>query len=312
MKLCVILPVYNAAKYLEMCLDSLLNQTFSDFIIIAVNDASTDNSGKILDEYASKDSRVLVFHFSENKGDPVATQFALELLRYMNIEFVARMDADDICLLDRFEKQITFLEQNPEIDILGGQMQNIDENGIDLESVSNVPLNDDMIKVNFLLASANILNPTAMWRNSVISSLPIRYDIAETACDYGMWIQLSAYKRKFANLPDILVKYRIHSNQSSQKVDKVHRAVGIILPHYLHAIFPELSPDDIKILTMISNGRNISLSIESFKLAIQAYSKVLNRSVSVIGENRAEVIKIFDERMSNIQQAINAYYNSKK
>lgn len=312
MKLCVILPVYNAAKYLEMCLDSLLNQTFSDFIIIAVNDASTDNSGKILDEYASKDSRISVFHFSENKGDPVATQFALELLRYMNIEFVARMDADDICILDRFEKQITFLEQNPEIDILGGQMQNIDENGIDLESVSNVPLNDDMIKVNFLLASANILNPTAMWRNSVISSLPIRYDIAETACDYGMWIQLSAYKRKFANLPDILVKYRIHSNQSSQKVDKVHRAVGIILPHYLHAIFPELSPDDIKILTMISNGRNISLSIESFKLAIQAYSKVLNRSISVIGENRAEVIKIFDERMSNIQQAINAYYNSKK
>ena len=60
MKLCVILPVYNAEKYLKMCLDSLLNQTFSDFIIIAINDASTDNSGKILDEYASKWPRNII------------------------------------------------------------------------------------------------------------------------------------------------------------------------------------------------------------------------------------------------------------
>lgn len=301
MKLCVILPVYNAEKYLEKCLESLSNQTFRDFIILVVNDASTDHSGQILDEYAQKEPRLNVFHFAENKGNPVATQFMLERLCSVNVEFAARMDADDICLPDRFEKQIAFLSQNPDIDVLGGQMSHIDENGVDLAFCSDVPLNDEIIKVKFLSAAANILNPTAMWRNKVISSLPIRYDIAETACDYGMWVQLASHKRKFANLPDVLVKYRLHSNQASQKVAKVQRAVSIILSQYLKAIFPELSRNDIQMLTMICNGRNVSLSIDEYLSVIQAYEWIQNRNVSVLGENRAAVISFFAEKIESIK-----------
>ena len=66
MKLAVILPAYNAENFLTECLDSLLNQTFSDFCILAVNDASTDNTGDILESYATKDARLRVYHLPQH------------------------------------------------------------------------------------------------------------------------------------------------------------------------------------------------------------------------------------------------------
>ena len=96
MKLAVILPAYNAENFITECLDSLLNQTFSDFCILAVNDDSTDNTGKILENYAAKDARLRVYHFSENQGEPAVMQFIMDILKDMDMEYVARMDADCI------------------------------------------------------------------------------------------------------------------------------------------------------------------------------------------------------------------------
>ena len=119
MKLAVMLPAYNAENFLTECLESLLNQTFSDFCILAVNDASTDNTGKILETYAAKDARLRVYHLPQNQGEPAVMQFVMDMLNYMNVEYVARMDADDICVTHRFEKQVQYLDEHPEIDILG-------------------------------------------------------------------------------------------------------------------------------------------------------------------------------------------------
>ena len=101
---------YNAENFITECLDSLLNQTFSDFCILAVNDASTDNTGKILENYAAKDARLRVYHLPQNQGEPAVMQFAMDMLNYMNVEYVARMDADDICVPHRFEKQVQYLD----------------------------------------------------------------------------------------------------------------------------------------------------------------------------------------------------------
>ena len=108
MKLAVILPAYCAEAYLPECLDSVLNQTFRNFFVIAVNDASKDKTGEILEAYAARDSRLQVFHLPENRGEPFVCQFAMDMLKDREVEYVARMDADDICTLDRFEKQISF------------------------------------------------------------------------------------------------------------------------------------------------------------------------------------------------------------
>ena len=119
MKLAVILPAYNAENFIAECLESLLNQTFSDFCILAVNDASTDNTGNILEDYAAKDTRLRVYHLPQNQGEPAVMQFAMDMLNYMNVEYVARMDADDICVPHRFDRQVQYLDEHPEIDILG-------------------------------------------------------------------------------------------------------------------------------------------------------------------------------------------------
>ena len=108
MKLAVILPAYCAEAYLPECLDSVLNQTFRDFFVIAINDASTDKTGEILEAYATKDSRLQVFHLPENRGEPFACQFAMDMLKDVEVEYVARMDADDICALDRLKTDSVF------------------------------------------------------------------------------------------------------------------------------------------------------------------------------------------------------------
>ena len=150
MKLAVILPAYCAEAYLPECLDSVLNQTFRDFFVIAVNDASKDKTGEILEAYAARDSRLQVFHLPENRGEPFVCQFAMDMLKDVEVEYVARMDADDICTLDRFEKQIQFLDSHPEIDIVGSQATIFFDDQTGREPVlSDLPLLDKDIKAFF-------------------------------------------------------------------------------------------------------------------------------------------------------------------
>ena len=102
MKLAVILPAYCAEAYLPECLDSVLNQTFRDFFVIAINDASTDKTGEILEAYAAKDSRLQVFHLPENKGEPFVCQFAMDMLKDVKVEYVARMGCGRYLCLGSF------------------------------------------------------------------------------------------------------------------------------------------------------------------------------------------------------------------
>lgn len=298
MKLNVILPVYNAEQYLEECLDSLLNQTFKDFMVFAVNDASSDNSGKILDRYAQKDARLKVFHFLQNSGDSAATQFALTAAYQTDAIYTARMDADDICLPDRFQKQIDYLDQHRDIDVLGGQTQNI--NGTN-SYVTSVPLSDDKIKFQLVLACANLLNPTVMWRNSTVAPLNIPYCQTKTASDYAMWVSLAIHRCKFANLPDILVKYRIHQNQASRKVAEITQSAMVSLTRYLGVLFSELDEKEIAALAAISPVGEVCLSIEAYQQAVSAYHNVKKRTHSVLGEDRQALIALYDERIAKIQ-----------
>ena len=218
MKLAVMLPAYNAENFITECLDSLLNQTFSDFCILAVNDASTDNTGDILESYATKDARLRVYHLPQNQGEPAVMQFAMDMLNYMNVEYVARMDADDICVPHRFERQVQYLDEHPEIDILGSNALLFNDGQTDkMSKVSTLPLLDKDIKAHFSLARDNIINPSSMWRHSSIKALAINYAQTATAPDFHMWVQCALHKKKFANLPEPLLLYRLHPGQESKK-----------------------------------------------------------------------------------------------
>jgi len=263
MKLAVILPAYNAENFLTECLDSLLNQTFSDFCILAVNDASTDNTGGILESYATKDTRLRVYHFSENQGEPAVMQFAMDMLNYMNVEYVARMDADDICVPHRFERQVQYLDEHPEIDILGSNALLFNDGQTDKTSkVSKLPLLDKDIKAHFSLARDNIINPSSMWRHSSIKALNINYAQTATAPDFHMWIQCALHKKKFANLPEPLLLYRLHPGQESKKHDKISESVQYSMELWISHLFPELTPKEVSLLSLILHGKTIKLRRE--------------------------------------------------
>ena len=111
----IIIPVYNVAPYLRVCLNSILSQSFGDFETIVINDGSTDNSGDIGDEYAQKDNRIKIYH-QENRGISSALNIGLETAKGRWIYFV---DGDDWLSFDALKRMVQCLDNNPEIDILG-------------------------------------------------------------------------------------------------------------------------------------------------------------------------------------------------
>ena len=304
MKLVVILPAYNAENFITECLESLLNQTFSDFCILAVNDASTDNTGKILEDYAAKDTRLRVYHFSENQGEPAVMQFTMDILKEMDVEYVARMDADDVCIPQRFERQIQYLDSHPEIDILGSNAVRFYEGQTRAPKFTNHPLLDKDIKAHFSLARGNIINPTTMWRHSSIKDLPINYAQTATAPDFHMWVQCALHQKKFANLPEPLLVYRLHQGQESKKHDKISESVQYSMELWISHLFPELTPKEVSLLSLILHGKSIKLRTEEFEIAFNAYDKVRsNNEISLFGEDRETMFSILDTYTQALKKA---------
>ena len=307
MKLAVILPAYNAENFIAECLESLLNQTFSDFCILAVNDASTDNTGNILEDYAAKDTRLRVYHLPQNQGEPAVMQFAMDMLNYMNVEYVARMDADDICVPHRFEKQVQYLDEHPEIDILGSNALLFNNGKTDKATkVSTLPLLDKDIKAHFSLARDNIINPSSMWRHSSIKALGINYAQTATAPDFHMWVQCALHKKTFANLPEPLLLYRIHQAQASKIHDKISESVQYSMELWISHLFPELTPKEVSLLSLILHGKTIKLRTEEFEIAFSAYDKVRsNNGDSRFGEDREIMFSILDRHTQALK---NVFY----
>ena len=307
MKLAVILPAYNAENFIAECLESLLNQTFSDFCILAVNDASTDNTGNILEDYAAKDTRLRVYHLPQNQGEPAVMQFAMDMFNYMNVEYVARMDADDICVPHRFEKQVQYLDEHPEIDILGSNALLFNNGKTDKATkVSTLPLLDKDIKAHFSLARDNIINPSSMWRHSSIKALGINYAQTATAPDFHMWVQCALHKKTFANLPEPLLLYRIHQAQASKIHDKISESVQYSMELWISHLFPELTPKEVSLLSLILHGKTIKLRTEEFEIAFSAYDKVRsNNGDSRFGEDREIMFSILDRHTQALK---NVFY----
>ncbi len=213
MKLTVLLPVYNAEKFLNEALDSILSQTFKDFEILAIDDHSTDSSLKILKKYSDKDKRIRILTNSKNLG---VTQTLNLGLKNIQTEFVARMDADDICAPERFERQIKFLDTHQDVSVCGTWIYIFTK--VPKLGFSYMPPTDsDEIKACFLFENC-IQHPTIMFRVAALvknkAEYPVDYPHVE---DYALWMKL-VDKIKFANVPKQLLYYRLHSTQ----VGKVH------------------------------------------------------------------------------------------
>lgn len=197
-KVSVLMPVYNTEEiHLREAIESILNQTYSDFELIILNDGSTTDIKSIINSYPDK--RIKYYANDGNKGLIYTRNRLLDLA---TCPYIAYMDSDDISVPERLEKQVEFMDNNPDISVLGSQIEEFPETNF-----SVLPLTNDEIQV-ILLTRCCVANPSIMLRSSTIKELKICYR-KEVAEDYDFWCQLIG-KAKFANLPDVLLKYRRH------------------------------------------------------------------------------------------------------
>ena len=208
--LSIILPCYNAERYLAATMLSIGAQTYRDFEFVIVNDGSTDNSQQVLESFAKNDHRIKVIS-RPNTGYVKALREAIEK---STGRLIARMDADDIAKPDRLAKQVAFMEAHPEVVVLGGSYNLIDSEGRRLRTM-NQPTDHDTLVQQCLGGTTPICHPLSMFRRDVYERVG-GYD--ESTCpaeDLDLWLRMSEVGQ-LACLPDVLLDYRLHAGSVSE------------------------------------------------------------------------------------------------
>lgn len=206
-KISVIMPAYNAEKYIKEAIDSILGQTFRDFELIVLNDCSRDSTEAIILSY--QDPRVVYMKNEENLGVAGTLNRGLDHARG---EYIARMDADDIALPHRLERQAAFLDAHPDVIGCGSNAILFGE----LSGNTDMPFGDRNIRLRLALSNP-FVHPTMLLRKAGMQDA--RYDRSfEGREDYRMWMVLSQLG-KMENLPEPLLRYRVHKGQVTQKPD---------------------------------------------------------------------------------------------
>src|SRR5258708_32262248 len=228
--LSVLMCVFNGEEFLREAIQSVLTQTFSDFEFIIVDDGSTDRTAAIL--AAHPDARIRIIRNEKNLGLIPSLNIGLGAAQG---EFIARMDADDICIPTRFERQIGFLQNNPDTGISGSWLQIIGE-----EAQYTFPVTHEEIKVALLDHNA-LPHPSVLFRRAVVKGLAYEPDFYG-AEDYELWTRLAGVTR-LANLPETLLLYRKHDQQvTRQKMEAVNATARKIKLRLLRCL--DIRPDE--------------------------------------------------------------------
>lgn len=210
----IVVPVYNAKKYLNKCLNSLYSQTYKNIEIIIVNDGSSDGSGEIIDSFYKRNrSNTVVLKNSEPSGF-TGEIAANQGIRIANGVYIARMDADDIAFPDRIEKEVNFLEKHKDYFLVSSSAEVIDESG-KLIGRWDLGKNYNLILKKIFLTNS-IVNSSILFRKSKIEKdfYKIKYPGFN---DYYTWICYLSQGKKMHTLKNVLVKYRTSDSNSTRK-----------------------------------------------------------------------------------------------
>lgn len=250
----VIMSVYNGEKFLEEAIGSILKQTFSNFEFIIIDDGSEDTSMKIIKNFT--DNRISIIENKKNIGLSASLNNGIKLSKG---KYIARMDADDISLPERLEKQYNFMERNPNIGIVGAGYHLINDAG---ERMGTYIYPDNPVTIHWkLLVGPVFPHPTVMMRKKVLIENHLSYNEEYSVTqDYEFWCKMIQFTEG-SNLPEALIKYRHHDQSKSiiESEKQEHCKIKISIDT-LENIFqiPHLTMEQTIIIGKIIN-LNISL-----------------------------------------------------
>jgi glycosyltransferase involved in cell wall biosynthesis len=208
----VILPVYNAEKFLEESINSILGQTYTNLEVIIINDGSTDGSQSIINSYS--DDRIVCIQQQQNKGLIASLNNAIHIAKG---DFIVRMDADDIAFKNRIQLQVQYLIENPSIAIVAAH-------AIFFEEDINKPIAN--WELDLVTNTPEEIKKALIWENCIIhSSVCMRKEIAKSLLydpaqknyeDYDFWLRAIANHLNIAKINEPLLYYRVQSNSITQ------------------------------------------------------------------------------------------------
>lgn len=249
----VVMPAFNAERYLGEAIESILSQTFTDFEFIIINDGSTDKTESIIQSY--KDPRIVYIKNNTNLG--LSKSFNIGIERATG-QYIARMDADDVSVPERFATQISLLKRKPHVDLVGSSIWRIDKDGNKL-GVHSRP--EKHMEIKFMsLFSTPMIHPTIMGRTETFKTHRYNEDFFNSE-DYELWSRLLFHtSTRFSNILEPLLLYRAFPNSFTQTLNLDKRAVSAHntiqnIKHYV-----KLSPSEEEFLVRFKQERKLSIS----------------------------------------------------
>lgn len=293
----VLLPVYNAESYLKEAIQSVLEQTYKNIELIIIDDGSTDNSGSIIIDYQAKDKRVNSYSNNGNKGIVYSLNRGI---RICSGEFIARMDADDICYPERLTYQVNYLLKKSHIGIVGAEHELIDDSGhIISRNLRRKPTDPSYIEWRSFFTNP-LAHSTVVFRRSVISDFRYEEEFFPSE-DYRLWTILIKENR-IGIYPKPLIKYRVHpeSISANRNSQQQKMAAKILRDHWLRNVEEKLSENEANFLSRFHLGKEIDPETNSIKLAFKIvklcsylYSKYQTVDIAVLKDMNQILLYLF-------------------
>lgn len=320
--LAVLMTVYNEEKYVSSAIESILGQTYSDFMFLIINDASTDNTIDILHDYKKIDNRIVIIDIKENLNRGGASTLGLN---HLNTDFVARMDGDDIAYPDRIEKQLAFMKEHPNVDVCGTWMESL-ETGFVFEAQCS----DPAIKARMLF-EPGIFHATTLYKRHSILDVGGYSNYALNVEDYDLWTRLIvSQKCTFSCIPESLYKVRLYEFADRQEYYSLQNenALRISLKNIellgikANNVEVEIQKKCIKSLAFLDNTDMLNSLTWMSKIYEAAKQSILYDDNSIANELANRFLRMcpqflilekelhyYTQRSENFEKEFNYYYS---
>jgi len=270
----VVLPVYNAERFVGEAIDSILGQTLADLELVVIDDGSTDGSRRILSAFAGRDSRVRLIS-RENSG--LATTLN-EGIRLATAAYVAIMNADDIAFPDRLAKQAVFLDTHENVAVVGSQTRFLAAGAI-AAPATRLPQSPSDVR-RLLETASPLAHPAVMFRRQAVLDAGLYRQQVTPAEDYDLWLRL-ADRAELANLPDVLLHYRLHPGQMTANRDEGF-AVATLVVQAASRERRAGRPDPVDGVTALSSELLARLRIRERDISRQMLTTALSRAETLL------------------------------